>query len=246
MNKDTLITIGQLVVQVLTPLLEAERARAAAAAAAANAERTHCLLCGSRCDALSHMTPRGLVCGICLRAGVQEMRRARADLHEYQEQLDRLLADLDGPAPRKAPREDDPGYEAELLKSFERALLDERGEDIQRELTLDGRQMLLGCSAPLTLDAETGARTLVVKVPPGTKDGTVLRLGGAGGAGTPPGDVLVTIRYRPPEVAADPASQDGRIQDLLGRIDRLERQLAQLSLPADLVAPAAGKRRRNA
>lgn len=242
MNKDTLITIGQLVVQVLTPLLEAERARAAAAAAAANTVRTHCVLCGSRCDALAHMTPRGLVCGVCLRAGVQEMRRARADLHDYQKQLDRLLADIDGPA----PREDEPGYEAELLKSFERALLDERGEDIELELTLDGRQMLLGCSAPLTLDTETGARTLVVKVPPGTKDGTVLRLGGAGGAGTPPGDVLVTVRYRPPEVAADPASQDGRIQDLAGRLDRLERQLAQLSLPADLVAPAAGKRRRNA
>ena len=246
MNKDTLITIGQLVVQVLTPLLEAERARAAAAAAAANTDRTHCILCGCPCDALAHVSPRGLVCGACLRDAVQGMRRLRASMHESQEQLDRLLADLDGPAPRKAPKEEELGDDARILKSFERALLDERGEDIQRELTLDGRQMLLGCSAPLTLDAEAGARTLVVKVPPGTKDGTVLRLGGAGGAGTPPGDVLVTIRYRPPEVAADPASQDGRIQDLLGRIDRLERQLAQLSLPADLVAPAAGKRRRNA
>ena len=244
MNKDTLITIGQLVVQVLTPLLEAERARAAAAAA--NTDRTHCLLCGCPCDALAHVSPRGLVCGACLRDAVQGMRRIRADMHEYQEQLDRLLADIGGPAPHKAPMEEELRDDARILKSFERALLDERGEDIQRELTLDGRQMLLGCSAPLTLDAETGARTLVVKVPPGTKDGTVLRLGGAGGAGTPPGDVLVTVRYKQPEVAAEPTSQDRRIEDIAGRIDRLERQLAQLSLPADLVAPAAGKRRRNA
>ena len=39
-------------------------------------------------------------------------------MHDYQEQLDRLLADLDGPAPRKAPKEEELGDAASCGDGF--------------------------------------------------------------------------------------------------------------------------------
>jgi molecular chaperone DnaJ len=44
-----------------------------------------------------------------------------------------------------------------------------------------------------------GGSTVDVQVPPGVRSGTRLRLRGLGGPGTPPGDVLVTMRVALPE-----------------------------------------------
>lgn len=242
MNKETLINLGHLIVQVLTPILEAEQARAAAAAAAANNAMTRCLLCDRPCDAVAHVSPRGLVCERCLRESVQGLRRMQEGLHEQQQRLDWLLADIAGQAPPKTREDED----QELLQSFARVLLDERGEDIQRELMLTSDQLVRGHAAPLTLDTASGPRTLVVQVPPGTRDGAILRLRGAGGPGTTPGDVLVTVRSMAPEPAAAPAPTHERIQELHDRLDRLERQLTLLLLPTDIVSTRPNPRKANA
>ena len=54
---------------------------------------------------------------------------------------------------------------------------------------------LHGTTVPLRIEsADGGARTLDVKVPAGMKDGGKLRLRGKGGAGSPPGDILLSVK----------------------------------------------------
>lgn len=45
--------------------------------------------------------------------------------------------------------------------------------------------------------SEEGVKNYQVKIPPGTKDGQVIRLAGQGGKGSTPGDLLLTIRLLP-------------------------------------------------
>lgn len=73
-----------------------------------------------------------------------------------------------------------------------------RGHDIEGEITVDFTQMLRGAVIPLRIESEAGgARTLDVKVPPGMPDGGKLRLRGQGGAGDPPGDIILTVKVAP-------------------------------------------------
>ncbi|MGH1343351.1 MAG: DnaJ C-terminal domain-containing protein [Nannocystales bacterium] len=70
-----------------------------------------------------------------------------------------------------------------------------RGADISGEISVGFNDALVGTTVPLRLDsADGGMSTLDVKVPAGMKDGAKLRLRGKGGAGSPPGDILLTVR----------------------------------------------------
>lgn len=73
-----------------------------------------------------------------------------------------------------------------------------RGQDIEGEITIDFSQMLRGAVIPLRVDSEGGgSRTLDVKVPAGIADGAKLRLRGQGSPGSPPGDIILTVRVTP-------------------------------------------------
>lgn len=70
-----------------------------------------------------------------------------------------------------------------------------RGADISGEISVGFNDALAGTTVPLRLDsADGGMSTLDVKVPAGMKDGAKLRLRGKGGAGSPAGDILLTVR----------------------------------------------------
>lgn len=64
-----------------------------------------------------------------------------------------------------------------------------------RRLAEDGRP----CPACQGRGARQRGDVVDVRVPPGVRDGSTLRLRGLGGPGRPPGDALVTVRVRLPE-----------------------------------------------
>lgn len=70
-----------------------------------------------------------------------------------------------------------------------------KGADISGEISVGFNDALHGTTVPLRIDsADGGMSTLDVKVPVGMKDGAKLRLRGKGGAGSPPGDIILTVR----------------------------------------------------
>ena len=70
-----------------------------------------------------------------------------------------------------------------------------RGADISGEISVSFNDALHGTTVPLRIDsADGGMSTLDVKVPPGMKDGGKLRLRGKGGAGSPPGDIILSVK----------------------------------------------------
>jgi len=72
------------------------------------------------------------------------------------------------------------------------------GADVRGDITVSFLDALQGTTVPLRVESQDGSfRTLDVKVPAGTADGTKLRIRGQGGAGDPPGDVLLTVRVTP-------------------------------------------------
>ncbi len=79
------------------------------------------------------------------------------------------------------------------------------GADTAGEITVSLLDALHGVTVPLRIEAEGGeSRTLDVKVPQGIADGGKLRLRGQGGAGTPQGDIILTVRVKPhPRLARD-------------------------------------------
>lgn len=72
-----------------------------------------------------------------------------------------------------------------------------RGHDIEATLDIDFSQMACGATVPLSIDADGEPRTLEVVVPAGVVDGATLTLPAQGGAGEPPGDLLVRVRVAP-------------------------------------------------
>jgi curved DNA-binding protein len=77
-----------------------------------------------------------------------------------------------------------------------------KGQDTQAEVTLPFEEAILGCERQLSLSQPGGgaARSLKVKIPPGTADGSKLRLKGQGGpgpAGAEPGDLFLQVRVGP-------------------------------------------------
>ncbi len=70
-----------------------------------------------------------------------------------------------------------------------------KGADITGEISVGFNDALQGTTVPLRIESADGtASTLDVKVPAGMKDGGKLRLRGKGGAGAPPGDIMLTVR----------------------------------------------------
>ncbi len=80
-----------------------------------------------------------------------------------------------------------------------------RGRDIEAELELDFVDAALGGERRLSIarpmaDGTVREETVTVRIPPGVSDGGRIRLRGKGAegrGGTPPGDLLASIRVRP-------------------------------------------------
>ena len=73
-----------------------------------------------------------------------------------------------------------------------------RGRDVHGEVQVTLMDSLLGVTVPLRVDARGGeSRTLDVHVPEGITDGGKLRLRQQGGPGSPPGDIILTVRVQP-------------------------------------------------
>jgi curved DNA-binding protein len=73
-----------------------------------------------------------------------------------------------------------------------------RGSDIHGEITVSLLDSLMGVTVPLRVEDRSGnSRTLDVRVPEGVTDGGKLRLREQGGPGTPPGDIILTIKVSP-------------------------------------------------
>jgi curved DNA-binding protein len=68
-----------------------------------------------------------------------------------------------------------------------------RGRDVRAELPLSLEEAFHGGEKVL----EVGGRRVSVRIPPGVQDGATLRVPGMGGAGEPPGDLLLTVRLLP-------------------------------------------------
>ncbi len=73
----------------------------------------------------------------------------------------------------------------------------QRGGDIQGEISVTIMDALQGVAVPLRVESSGQTRTLDVTVPQGMADGTKLRLRGQGGPGSPPGDIILTVRVQP-------------------------------------------------
>ncbi len=70
-----------------------------------------------------------------------------------------------------------------------------KGADISGDISVSFNDALHGTTVPLRIDsADGGMSTLDVKVPAGMKSGGKLRLRGKGGAGSPPGDIILTVK----------------------------------------------------
>lgn len=99
MDKDTLIKIGNLLVKMLTPLVDAEREKAAGARARADAaeakfRRTHCQLCYEPRGELDLEVAHGVVCARCLGRCTRALRERRAKLQSQHQDMDILIAGL--------------------------------------------------------------------------------------------------------------------------------------------------------
>ncbi len=70
-----------------------------------------------------------------------------------------------------------------------------RGADIQGDISVGFNDALRGTTVPLRIEAqEGGVSTIDVKVPAGMPNGGKLRVRGKGGAGNPPGDIILTVK----------------------------------------------------
>lgn len=84
-----------------------------------------------------------------------------------------------------------------------RARAPRAGPSHEAALEIGLEDLATGAAQTITLQSEAGdgsSRTYDVKIPPGTRTGSVIRLrgqGGAGSSGGPPGDLLLRIGVRP-------------------------------------------------
>jgi curved DNA-binding protein len=76
---------------------------------------------------------------------------------------------------------------------FGRSRRPRRGRDVRAELPLTLEEAFHGGERVL----EVGGRRVSVRIPPGVQDGAALRVPGMGGPGSPPGDLLLTVRLLP-------------------------------------------------
>jgi len=75
----------------------------------------------------------------------------------------------------------------------------QRGQDVEHEVTLTFEQAARGTTLPLQIDRGGGnVETIEVKIPPGVKDGSRIRIKGRGEqTGGEPGDLFIVARVTP-------------------------------------------------
>lgn len=134
---------------------------------------------------------------------------------EKRAKYDRLGADwrsAEGFRPPSGARGEDAGFEWEDVGDFSdffnsvfsRAAgrdrrgtpIPRRGNDLEAEITVPLESILRPSRRRITI----GNRSVDVDIPPGVRDGTVLRLTGQGGPGVnggPPGDLYLRVRLQP-------------------------------------------------
>ena len=77
-----------------------------------------------------------------------------------------------------------------------------RGEDIEYHLNIDYPQALSGTTTTLRLEkmgsrGGEGSETITVKIPPGVREGSRIRVRGKGGQGPEPGDLYIVTHLAP-------------------------------------------------
>ncbi len=106
--------------------------------------------------------------------------------------LEDLLSGFSGPGRRAS--DEDSAFFGGLGR---RARGPRRGADTEGSITVDFLDAVRGRQVALSVD---GRGQIKVTLPPGTVDGTRIRLAGQGGTGpgkAPPGDLYLTVRLRP-------------------------------------------------
>ncbi|MFQ5736121.1 MAG: DnaJ C-terminal domain-containing protein [Thermodesulfobacteriota bacterium] len=81
-----------------------------------------------------------------------------------------------------------------------RRVVIQRGADIEYSLELDFIHAAKGTNVRVTISRRTGTGTMTVKIPPGVRSGSRVRVEGKGDAGVgggPPGDLYIAIRVKP-------------------------------------------------
>jgi curved DNA-binding protein len=123
------------------------------------------------------------------------------------------------------------------------------GADVEAELPISIEELLRGGRRRITL---SGRRELDVEIPPGARDGTVLRLAGQGEPGqgqAPPGDLFIRLRAIPHpryRIAGDDLEMDLPIwpwQAVLGAQVRIETPESAVALKIPPGTPAGGRLR---
>jgi DnaJ-class molecular chaperone len=71
-----------------------------------------------------------------------------------------------------------------------------RGRDIHLETVVSPEEAARGCEKPVSYRRGLTLKRLVVKIPPGTRDGIRLRLRGMGLRGAVPGDLYLKVRVK--------------------------------------------------
>lgn len=163
-----------------------------------------CSLCGAS-GRKSQSFARGQACVSCLASAAPEALRAAHErlLLAYAAGSDARQRDQQALAAERAASErlraelvDAKGALAEVLRQHAPPTRT-RGRDIEAEIEVDFIQMVCGATVPLRVEVDGQLRSFDVRVPPGIGDGKKLGLRGRGGAGDPPGDIIVTVRVLP-------------------------------------------------
>lgn len=163
-----------------------------------------CSLCGAS-GRKSREFARGQACISCLASAAPEALRAEydqlllacaAESNARQRDQQALAAERATNERLRAELVDAKGALAEVLREHA-PLTRTRGRDIEAEIEVDFIQMVCGAMVPLRVEVDGQMRSFDVRVPPGIADGKKLGLRGRGGAGDPPGDIIVTVRVLP-------------------------------------------------
>jgi len=88
-----------------------------------------------------------------------------------------------------------------LLEKFLRIEIPERGKDLRKVLKVNSRMAHVGGKVSYRYKKGRESKTLIVTIPPGTKDGQTIRLrkmGSPGKAGRSHGDLLLKVKVKTP------------------------------------------------